>query len=184
MTRVPVRPWFGALAEQAENSEQPGVDGFRLAMRQLAGAVTLVTSQDESGPCGLTATAVCSLSAEPPRILCCINLGGRTYQAICKSRYLAINVLHAEQVGLANDFAGRADKPFAAEQWTHAATGAPILREALVSFDCAVAEMFVMPTHALIVGEIRHIAYKDCPANPLIYQHGNFLTFSPGSANG
>ncbi|MGF7111578.1 flavin reductase (DIM6/NTAB) family NADH-FMN oxidoreductase RutF [Pseudomonas laurylsulfatiphila] len=183
MTRVSVRPWFGGLALNGENNEQPGIEEFRLAMRQLAGAVTLVTSQDESGPCGLTATAVCSMSAEPPRILCCINLGGRTYQAICKSRYLAINVLQGEQVGFANDFASRSEKTFDTNHWTHAATGAPILREALVSFDCAVAEMFVMPTHALIVGEIRHIAYKECPTNPLIYQNGEFLTFSAGAAS-
>lgn len=178
MSGVPLRPWFGGLALDGRNDQQPGIDGFRLAMRQLAGAVTLVTSQDDSGPCGLTATAVCSLSADPPRVLCCINLAGRTYQAICKSRSLAINVLHAEQLTLANAFAGRVEKTFDAEHWTHAATGAPVLRAALVSFDCAVAEMFVMPTHALIVGEIRHIAYQERPTTPLIYQNGEFLTFS------
>ncbi|MNY62062.1 NADH:FAD oxidoreductase [compost metagenome] len=80
-------------------------------------------------------------------------------------------------------FAGREEKPFASERWTHAATGAPILREALVSFDCAVAEMFVMPTHALIVGEIRHISYLDRPAAPLAYQNGQFMTFGATSAN-
>lgn len=182
MTRTSIRPWFDSVAPPCASAEPVGLDGFRSAMRQLAGAVTIVTSSDEQGACGLTATAVCSLSADPPRILCCVNLTGRTFQVIGQSRRLAINVLQAGQLDLAMAFAGREEKRFDPERWSHAATGAPILREALVSFDCAVAEMFVMPTHALIVGEIRHISYLDRPAEPLAYQNGNFLTFSAAPA--
>jgi len=182
MTTTSIRPWFHSVAPLRESTEPVGLDDFRGAMRQLAGAVTIVTSSDEQGACGLTATAVCSLSADPPRILCCINLTGRTFQVIAQSRRLAINVLQAAQLDLATVFAGREQKPFDAERWTHAATGAPILREALVSFDCAVAEMFVMPTHALIVGEIRHISYLDRPAEPLAYHNGQFMTFTGVSA--
>ncbi|WP_431480618.1 flavin reductase family protein [Pseudomonas thivervalensis] len=182
MTSTSIRPWFDSVAPPCASARPVGVDGFRGAMRQLAGAVTIVTSSDEQGACGLTATAVCSLSADPPRILCCVNLAGRTFQVIGQSRRLAINVLQAGQMDLAMAFAGREEKTFDSEHWTHAATGAPILREALVSFDCAVAEMFVMPTHALIVGEIRHISYLDRLATPLAYQNGQYMTFAATSA--
>jgi len=171
------RPWFSDVAPA--HCEIPCIETqmFRNAMRQLAGAVTVVTSLDDEEPCGLTATAVCSLSAEPPRILCCVNLSGRTFQAISKSRKLGINILHTGHLELAKQFAGQGEKTFDASCWAPAATGAPILLSAIVAFDCAVAEMFVMPTHALIVGEIRNITYQDDKPAPLIYHDGCFKTF-------
>ena len=69
------------------------VDEFKNAMRYMAGAVTIVTTGDKEDRRGLTATAICSLSADPPRILACINRGGLTHEMIVKSRRLGINLL-------------------------------------------------------------------------------------------
>ena len=48
-------------------------DDFREGMRQLAAGVTIVTTSIGDQRIGLTATAVCSLSAEPPMLLACVN---------------------------------------------------------------------------------------------------------------
>ena len=48
-------------------------DSFRLAMRRLAASVTVLTIMRDGRPLGMAATAVCSLSFDPPSILACIN---------------------------------------------------------------------------------------------------------------
>src|SRR6185436_15849319 len=46
---------------------------FKAGMRSLAGAVNIITSAHAGHRYGMTATAVCSASAEPPTVLVCIN---------------------------------------------------------------------------------------------------------------
>ena len=46
---------------------------FKKGMRHLAASVTLITTRHRDLRGGLTATAVCSVSAEPPQILVCVN---------------------------------------------------------------------------------------------------------------
>src|SRR5690349_10286801 len=106
---------------------------FRLAMRQLASAVTIVTSG--SGPCrrGLTATAVCSLSADPPSLLVCINKQTECHEIIRQNGHFCVNALGADDEGLAGRFAGRDGSHglsrFSAGSWTELVTGAPVLQE-------------------------------------------------------
>lgn len=156
-------------------SAEQALAAFRSGMRKLAGAVTVVTTRHGDERFGLTATAVCSMSAEPARILACVNVGGRSFKAIAESRCMAINVLGAQHEAVARTFASRDEDPFACAVWTQAATGAPLLSNALVSFDCEVAEMFVTRSHALLIGEIRHIACSDDKA-ALLYVDGQFAS--------
>lgn len=150
---------------------------FRQAMRGLVGAVNVVTTVHQGERFGLTATAVCSVSADPPRILACVNVTGRTFRALLDSRRMAINVLAHDQQTIAQAFAkfsGGEDDPFAvAGRWCVGHTGAPLLEDALVSFDCVVAEFFVTPSHAIVIGEIRDMHVAD-QRPPLMYFDGVF----------
>ena len=46
---------------------------FRDAMASLSAAVNVVTTAGEAGRCGITATAVCSVTDTPPSVMVCIN---------------------------------------------------------------------------------------------------------------
>ena len=46
---------------------------FRDAMSSLSAAVNVVTTEGEAGRCGITATAVCSVTDTPPSVMVCIN---------------------------------------------------------------------------------------------------------------
>lgn len=181
-TQVAWMPPSGGAAAAAGLSSyltaEQALEAFRSGMRRLAGAVTVVTTRSGDERFGLTATAVCSMSAVPPRILACVNVGGRSYRAIAESRCMAINVLGVRHEPVAKAFASNAPDPFAAAQWTQASTGAPLLADALVSFDCEVAEMFVTRSHALVIGEIRHIALGD-ERDALLYMDGQFAGLAP-----
>lgn len=152
---------------------------FRQAMRGLAGAVNIVTTCHAGERFGLTATAVCSVSADPPRILACVNVGGRTFRALMDSRRMAINVLARDQQYIAEAFAtfgeDRQDPFSVGGQWLAQGTGAPVLQDALASFDCVVAELFVTPSHAIIIGEIRDLSVAG-QRPPLMYFDGTYGT--------
>jgi flavin reductase (NADH) len=46
---------------------------FRNAMASLGAAVNVITTDGSRGRCGITASAVCSVTDTPPTMLVCIN---------------------------------------------------------------------------------------------------------------
>ena len=68
--------------------EQKPVDAgqFKIGMRTLAGAVNIITSMHSGHRYGMTATAVCSATADPPTVLACINKLATTHGAVSKSK--------------------------------------------------------------------------------------------------
>jgi flavin reductase (DIM6/NTAB) family NADH-FMN oxidoreductase RutF len=154
-------------------------EDFRLAMRRLVGAVSIVTTLDGENPAGLTATAVTSFSADPARLLACINLKGTTFRAIAESRRMAINLLAHRHENLAKQFGGAPvshEDRFGMAQWGTLTTGAPVLRDALAVFDCVVDEMMVAHSHAVIIGEIKSVLIGPHNDEPLLYADGQFTT--------
>ena len=150
-------------------------------MRRLGGAVCVVTTTHKGQHFGLTATAVCSLTAEPPRLLACINLAGTSYQLISESRVMGVNVLGPEHRELAMSFSRKAEDAelFDEKLWTTGATGAPLLTTAISNFDCEIEQMIVTSTHAIVIGDVRYLAYNPEPPNDsdlLLHVDGRFHT--------
>lgn len=133
----------------------PAAQTFRDAMARVASAVHIVTT---TGPAGLTATAVASVSDEPPMVLVCVEAGSRTLAAIRASGVFCVNTLPGGFEEMAQLFAGRrgldGEARFAAPGWTTLATGAPVLAGALVAFDCRLAAIHEAATHRIVVGEV------------------------------
>ncbi len=113
---------------------------FREAMSRVTGAVHIVTTDGPAGLGGITATAVTSITLEPPMMLFCINKTSRSAARMMKNGVFCINTLTSVDEPLSDIFAGRThqhlDERFAAGTWTKLATGAPVLTSALVAFDC------------------------------------------------
>lgn len=152
---------------------------FKQGMRRLGGAVNIVTSGHDNMCAGLTATSVTSLSAEPPRLLVCVNRQGATYETISKSQVFAINVLGVEHKALAMQFAGMTDIPetdrFADTVWNFGKTGAPLLGSALASFDCEVEGIMDVGSHGIVVGNVRAvITSQEDEISPLFYVDGSW----------
>src|SRR5919201_4281926 len=79
---------------------------FKIGMRTLAGAVNIITSMHSGHRYGMTATAVCSASAEPPTVLVCINKLASTHGAVSKAAAFCVNVLRADDWQLSTTFSG------------------------------------------------------------------------------
>lgn len=152
---------------------------FKKGMRHLAASVTLITTCEGKLRGGLTATAVCSVSAEPPQILVCVNKTASAHDTIGKAGFFCVNILAPEHRKIAERFAGmdgvEGDARFGdMGEWSTLKTGAPVLKGCPVSFDCKLVTEVAAGTHTIYIGEIVDIAL-DPAAMPLVYADGNFV---------
>lgn len=152
-------------------------NAYRLLMRQQAGAVTIIAVGDAGNRTGLTATAVCSLTDSPPTLLVCVNRTASAHSPIRQTRTFSVNLLARDQVPLAMSFSGKVglegEARFSADEWMTLTTGAPVLKHALASIDCELADEHGFDTHSIFIGRVRDGRTRD-GADPLIYFRGSF----------
>ncbi|MBN9053409.1 MAG: flavin reductase family protein [Rhizobiales bacterium] len=135
-------------------------------MSRYAGHVQIVTTAHEGERRGVTITAACSVSDNPPMLLACVNASNPKNAIFQKSGRFALNTLAADQIDLANAFSGRdpalsSQERFAMGAWQELVTGAPVLKGALAAFDCRIVEARVMATHIVLIGEVMDISFGD-----------------------
>ncbi|MEW5420964.1 flavin reductase family protein [Amorphus sp. 3PC139-8] len=155
---------------------------YRSAMAQVAAPVHIITTLCGDGRYGMTATAVCSVTDTPPRLLVCINRSSQSYERFLESRILAVNTVAANQQELAATFAGAGGvkdmtERFGQGRWDALETGAPILADAIASFDCRLVDSTRQSSHDVLFCEV--IALKTT-ANvpPLLYFDRRFTSLT------
>lgn len=155
-------------------ADQP--DLFKTGMRRLAGAVCLVTIDAGGQRQGLIATAVTSLSADPPSLLVCVNETASIFEAMSRAEHFCVNVLSRDQEDVGMRFASPTDREgrFDTGTWRTLTTGAPALEGAQVSFDCRAAAASDFGTHRVFFGEILALTTWTTPLDPLLYHDGAF----------
>ncbi|MBE03084.1 MAG: pyrimidine utilization flavin reductase protein F [Oceanospirillales bacterium] len=143
---------------------------FRNAMSTLAAAVNVVTTDGPGGRAGFTATAVCSVCDEPPTLLVCLNRGSSVYNVFSRNDVLCVNTLADHQSELSNRFGGKSPmaERFAAAEWGQSVTGAPVLEDALINFDCYIRKRVNVGTHEILFCEIASVRQRD-EAGSLVY---------------
>ncbi|MDN5891621.1 MAG: flavin reductase [Psychrobacter sp.] len=126
---------------------------FRDAMSLLTTAVNVITTKGSSGAHGFTASAVCSVTDTPPTLLVCMNQTSRSHAHFIDNKMLSVNVLGAQHEQISNAFASKlcSDERFEQGTWTELATGAPVLEDALVSFDCEIEDIQQVGTHSVFM---------------------------------
>jgi flavin reductase len=126
---------------------------YRDAMARFGAAVSIITSDGPGGRRAFTASAVCSVTDDPPTLLVCMNRDSDSHPGFTANGVLCVNTLTPAQEGLSPMFAGFTehdmDARFAAAGWTTLATGSPVLDEALVSFDCRIVQTTDVGTHSV-----------------------------------
>ena len=130
---------------------------FREGMARLTGAVNVITTDGVRGGAGITATAVCSVTDQPPTLLVCINRSSYCYPFFIDNGVLAVNVLRAGQEDVAQTFANRnlsMPERMARVPTTVLRTGSPLVEDSLVSFDCRIAAQHDMGSHSVLMCEI------------------------------
>ena len=147
---------------------------FKNAMALLTTAVNVITTEGPSGCHGFTASAVCSVTDTPPTLLVCMNQSSRSHAYFVENKVLSVNVLGAQHETISNAFASRlsSEERFEQGSWTQLTTGAPILEDALVSFDCEIEDIQQVGTHSIFmcrVVAIKHGEQQDGQEDSLVY---------------
>lgn len=129
---------------------------FRNAMSLLTSAVSVVTTIGSTGRYGFTASAVCSVTDSPPTLLVCMNIASSSHTHFVENKILTVNVLAAHHQHMSKVFSSKMspEERFKYGSWTELETGAPVLKDALVSFDCQIEQIQEVGTHTIFICRI------------------------------
>lgn len=146
-------------------------------MQMLAASVTVITSATKEGRRGMTATAVCSLAADPPSLVVSINRTARTFESIINSRKLCVNLLAENQQEIANVFAssrGNSEAKFElCGSWCSSKSDQPMLNDSVANFVCDVDRWMVTKTHCVVIAKISEMRLRE-DLKPLLYFARNY----------
>lgn len=163
--------------------EAPSIsaDAFKATFRQLATSVTVVTVRVGDRLHGLTVSAFCPVSPEPPLVAVMIDSRHTAHELLEREgAVLGINVLNHTQHEISDRFAWLKDGDrFAVGSWTTAVTGAPVLRDACAWFDCTIHDRARAGTHTIYICGVLASRVPDPEAMPLVYQDGGYRRLEP-----
>jgi flavin reductase (DIM6/NTAB) family NADH-FMN oxidoreductase RutF len=148
-------------------------DEFRHALGRFASGVTVVTTKDSGGHLhGITVSAFCSVSLEPPLILVCIEKKTGSHYAFEQSNSFVVNILREDQQYISDRFASYLPDKFAGVEFHLGIDDLPVLEDVLANLECRLVNSHASGDHTIYVGHIEKAAIRD--GKPLIYWHGNY----------
>jgi flavin reductase (DIM6/NTAB) family NADH-FMN oxidoreductase RutF/DNA-binding GntR family transcriptional regulator len=145
---------------------------FRETIGHFATGVAVITTVAGGRRFGMTASAVASLSLDPPMLIVCINRRAPTCAAVSERGTFAVNILTEDQGTLAERFARPRKDKFAGVEVEEGATGAPLLVSALARIECRVAEQVTGGSHTVFLADV--VAADTARGSPLTYFRGRF----------
>lgn len=147
-------------------------------MGHFASSVTVVTALAGGHAHAMTATAVSSVSLEPPLLLVCVGHASRFHAAVLAAGSWAVSILTAAQEPLARHFS-RSGRPLATQfdgisHFPAPSSGAPVLTDCLVWLDCRTHGVYDGGDHSILVGRLMAASRQAALAAPLTYYRGSY----------
>ncbi len=148
-------------------------DAFRAVMGRFASGVTVVTSIDADGNDeGMTVSAFCSLSLDPPMVLFCVDRTASMFDSLATAPGFIVNILSDGQEPLARRFSGPDPNRFDGIGYTHGPSGPVILDDILGYLECKRVAAYDGGDHSIYVGEVEAAEARD--GRPLLYYRGGY----------
>jgi flavin reductase len=164
----------------------PGsADALRHVMGHFASGVAIATALHHGIKHAMTATAVCSVSLEPPLVLVCVSKSSRFHAAVTKARCWCLSLLTVDQEGLARHFSNRGrDLLSQFDRISHTPSplsGTPLIDGALGWLECTTYGMYDGGDHTIVVGQLARasgLPSDDDPnaRPPLTYYRGAYFS--------
>ncbi len=148
--------------------------------RFATGVVLAGCTRPDGAPVVITVNSFTSVSLDPPLVLWCVERRASTFDAFMAAEGYSINVLNAGQQALSERFSRHAPAPLAADEIDHWVTGAPILKEALASFDCRIVDRHGAGDHIVLIAEV--LRFRSSSGKPLLYYASRYATGPESSA--
>ena len=148
-------------------------DEFRAVLGRFPSGVTVVTTKGANGSDeGMTVSAFCSLSLDPPLILICIEKSASAYQALTSADGFVVNVLSDKQEQTGRRFSIVDIERFEGVGFTRSANGYAILDDVLAVIECRRIALHEAGDHTIIVGEVEATRAEN--GSPLLYYRGGY----------
>lgn len=149
---------------------------FREAMAHLPAAVNILTTDGPNGRCGITVSAVCSVTDTPPTILACVNRSSAAHDVLNRNGRVCLNVLTGGDTELALHFAGvtktaMSDR-FAWDIWDQSAD-VPVLRDAQMTAIGSICDRKQVGSHTVLFVQIERITIRP-GVDSLVYVNRHF----------
>jgi len=150
-------------------------------MASFPSGVAIVTTLDaQETPRGLTTTAVSSVSAHPPTVLVCVDLGSRTLQALRARRRFVVNFMGQGRSQLCLLFASKADDKFDQVAWRPTETGLPLLHDDVLAWaECCTMHDLEVGDHVILVARVEAGGVVPELESPLMYYRRSWGVWSP-----
>ena len=150
---------------------------LRSAFGRFGTGVTVITTQTDQGPLGMTANSFSSVSLAPPLVLWSAALRSKRHDAFAQAQSYCIHVISANQQDVALHFASQGHD-FTGFDWTPGPGGAPTLTGCLATFHCTQFAVHPAGDHSLILGQVTEAAECAGVGAGLLFDKGRFGTFA------
>lgn len=148
---------------------------YRHVIGHFASGIAIITTHAEGRDHGMTASAVTSLSMDPPMLLVCLNTRAPTQAAVASAGAFTVNILAAGQDELAKKFAQPQSEKFAGVEVMRGMLGQPGLVDVLAQLECRIVKDIIGGTHRVFLAEV--ISATSRLGDPLLYYRGRFGNF-------
>jgi flavin reductase (DIM6/NTAB) family NADH-FMN oxidoreductase RutF len=149
---------------------------FKLAMSHFASGVTIVTTEHEGRPYGMTVASFASLSLHPPLVLVCIEKSVKTHDAIAAAGAFGVSILAQAQQAVSGRFASKRDDKFDGVSTRRGELNVPLIDGATCTLECRVHAQLPGGDHTIFVGEV--VASETTEDAPLVYYRSAYRELS------
>lgn len=149
-------------------------DFFRSVLGRFASGITVVTTRDaDQRDVGMTVSAFCSVSLEPPLVQVCVDRAASLHAALQAATRYGVSILAAEQEALSRRFAtAESSRRFDGIGYRRGESGVVLLEDALAHLECRIVAAHDAGDHTMFVGEVDTATARNAP--PLLYYRGGY----------
>ncbi|MCF8474641.1 MAG: flavin reductase family protein [Emcibacter sp.] len=150
---------------------------MKQAMRRLGASVTVVTSHDGEERYAMTATAVTSLSLDPPSLLICVNQETGLHRALTLGHGYCVNILYSDQKNISENCAWKekGENRFKSGDWQTDENNIPYLANAQASIFCDLDDSHSYGSHSIFIGKVKKVIVRE-DISPLMFLAGDYFS--------
>lgn len=166
------QPLSGASRDGEARQREDEKRSLRRSLGQFATGVAVMTTRVGERRGGATVNSFASVSLEPPLILWSLARTAQSFPLFQEATHFAVNILNAEQMALANQFARSGGDKFAGLPVEEGIAGTPILPDCAAVFECETVARHDGGDHVIIVARVLRHRHEDRPL--LLFAKGRY----------
>ena len=148
-------------------------DAFRSVLGRFASGITIVTARDDAGQDhGMTVSAFCSLSLEPPMVLMCVDHAASMHSLLLGHPRFGVSILSSSQESHSRRFAEEESDRFDGIAYSRGDSDVVLLEDALAHLECRIVAHHDAGDHTIFIAEVDRAEPRE--GRPLLYYRGGY----------